>query len=84
MRAITVLPGIANSARLDEVPEPPLSEGPVLVVSPTRSLPDGMSMTSISTAIAAAMINGGALMPQGPLEGVDRGFLVAGSGDRSS
>jgi hypothetical protein len=24
MRAITVLPGIANSARLDDVPEPPL------------------------------------------------------------
>jgi glucose 1-dehydrogenase len=31
MRAITVLPGIANSARLDEVPEPPLSDGGVLV-----------------------------------------------------
>src|SRR4051794_10704880 len=31
MRAITVSPGIANSARLDEVPEPPLSDGAVLV-----------------------------------------------------
>ena len=31
MRAITVLPGIANSARLDEVREPPLSDGAVLV-----------------------------------------------------
>ncbi|HEY7661717.1 MAG TPA: glucose 1-dehydrogenase [Xanthobacteraceae bacterium] len=31
MRAITVLPGVANSARLDEVPEPPLSDGSVLV-----------------------------------------------------
>jgi threonine dehydrogenase-like Zn-dependent dehydrogenase len=31
MRAITVLPGIADSARLDEVPEPPLSDGAVLV-----------------------------------------------------
>ena len=31
MRAITVLPGIANSARLDDVPEPPLSDGAVLV-----------------------------------------------------
>src|SRR5437763_357962 len=31
MRAITVLPGIANSARLDEVPEPPLSDGAILV-----------------------------------------------------
>src|SRR3954469_25597953 len=31
MRAITVLPGLANSARLDDVPEPPLSDGPVLV-----------------------------------------------------
>ena len=31
MRAITVLPGIANSARLDEVPEPLLSDGAVLV-----------------------------------------------------
>ena len=31
MRAITVLPGIANSARLDEVPEPPLSDVAVLV-----------------------------------------------------
>jgi glucose 1-dehydrogenase len=31
MRAITVLPGIAQSARLDDVPEPPESEGAVLV-----------------------------------------------------
>jgi threonine dehydrogenase-like Zn-dependent dehydrogenase len=31
MRAITVLPGVANSARLDEVPEPPRSDGAVLV-----------------------------------------------------
>ena len=31
MRAITVLPGIANSARLDEMPEPPPSDGAVLV-----------------------------------------------------
>jgi threonine dehydrogenase-like Zn-dependent dehydrogenase len=31
MRAITVLPGVANSARLDEVPDPPRSDGAVLV-----------------------------------------------------
>jgi threonine dehydrogenase-like Zn-dependent dehydrogenase len=31
MRAITVSPGIANSARLDEVPDPPVSDGSVLV-----------------------------------------------------
>ena len=31
MRAITVSPGVANSARLDEVPAPPLSDGPILV-----------------------------------------------------
>ena len=31
MRAITVLPGIANSARLDDVPEPPLADGAILV-----------------------------------------------------
>src|SRR5689334_11018125 len=31
MRAITVLPGIAGSARLEEVPEPAQSEGAVLV-----------------------------------------------------
>jgi len=30
MRALTVLPGVANSLRLDEVPAPPLSEGSVL------------------------------------------------------
>jgi threonine dehydrogenase-like Zn-dependent dehydrogenase len=30
MRALTVLPGVANSARLDEVPEPPLSDGTIL------------------------------------------------------
>jgi threonine dehydrogenase-like Zn-dependent dehydrogenase len=30
MRAITVSPGIANSARLDEVPEPPPSDGAIL------------------------------------------------------
>ena len=31
MRAITVAPGIANSARLDDVPEPPAADGAVLV-----------------------------------------------------
>jgi len=31
MRAITVLPGIGDSVRLDEVPEPPVSDGAVLV-----------------------------------------------------
>ena len=31
MRAITVLPGVACSARLEEVPEPAASDGPVLV-----------------------------------------------------
>jgi threonine dehydrogenase-like Zn-dependent dehydrogenase len=30
MRALTVLPGVANSLRLDEVPEPPLSVGSIL------------------------------------------------------
>jgi glucose 1-dehydrogenase len=30
MRAITVLPGVANSARLDDIREPPLSDGAVL------------------------------------------------------
>ena len=31
MRAITVVPGHADSVRLDEVPEPPADDGPVLV-----------------------------------------------------
>lgn len=31
MRALTVLPGVANSLRLDEVPEPLLAEGSLLV-----------------------------------------------------
>ena len=31
MRALTVSPGIANSARVEDVPEPPLSDGAVLV-----------------------------------------------------
>ena len=31
MLAVTVLPGLADSAELGEVPEPPLSDGPVLV-----------------------------------------------------
>src|ERR1700733_5496833 len=31
MRALTVAPGIANSARLDDIPEPPVSDGAVLV-----------------------------------------------------
>jgi threonine dehydrogenase-like Zn-dependent dehydrogenase len=31
MRAIPVWPGVANSARLDDIPEPPLSDGAVLV-----------------------------------------------------
>ena len=35
MRALTVAPGVANSARLEDVPEPPRSEGAVLVRSLT-------------------------------------------------
>jgi threonine dehydrogenase-like Zn-dependent dehydrogenase len=31
MRALTILPGVANSARLDDVPEPPVSDGAILV-----------------------------------------------------
>jgi threonine dehydrogenase-like Zn-dependent dehydrogenase len=31
MQALTVAPGAANSARLEEVPEPPAGDGPVLV-----------------------------------------------------
>ncbi|HEU5115379.1 MAG TPA: glucose 1-dehydrogenase [Isosphaeraceae bacterium] len=31
MRALTVLPGHGDSARLEEVPEPPIEDGPVLV-----------------------------------------------------
>jgi threonine dehydrogenase-like Zn-dependent dehydrogenase len=30
MRALTVLPGVANSLRVEEVPDPPLSEGSIL------------------------------------------------------
>src|SRR5262245_5133330 len=30
MQAITVLPGVANSARIDEVPEPPETDGAIL------------------------------------------------------
>jgi len=33
MRAITVLPGVANSARLDEVPDPAASDGAILARS---------------------------------------------------
>src|SRR5215475_12678019 len=31
MRALTVAPGTANSARIEDVPEPPVADGPVLV-----------------------------------------------------
>jgi threonine dehydrogenase-like Zn-dependent dehydrogenase len=31
VRAITVLPGVPNSARIDEIAEPPAADGPVLV-----------------------------------------------------
>jgi threonine dehydrogenase-like Zn-dependent dehydrogenase len=31
VRAITLLPGVPNSARLDDIAEPPISDGPVLV-----------------------------------------------------
>jgi glucose 1-dehydrogenase len=31
MRALTILPGVANSARVEDVPEPPPSDGSVLV-----------------------------------------------------
>jgi glucose 1-dehydrogenase len=33
MRALTVAPGIANSARVDDIPEPPRADGAVLVKS---------------------------------------------------
>jgi threonine dehydrogenase-like Zn-dependent dehydrogenase len=33
MRALTVLPGVANSARLDDIPEPSASEGSIVVRS---------------------------------------------------
>ena len=31
MRALTVAPGVANSARVEDVPDPPASDGAVLV-----------------------------------------------------
>ena len=31
MKALTVTPGKANSARVEDVPEPPISDGSVLV-----------------------------------------------------
>ena len=31
MRALTVAPGVANSARVEDFPEPPRSDGAVLV-----------------------------------------------------
>lgn len=31
MRALTVQPGVANSARVEDVPEPPAANGSVLV-----------------------------------------------------
>jgi glucose 1-dehydrogenase len=31
MRAITLTPGVKNSARLEEVPEPSVADGPILV-----------------------------------------------------
>jgi threonine dehydrogenase-like Zn-dependent dehydrogenase len=43
VRAITVQPGVARSARLDEVPDPPASEGSVLV----RTLAIGVCGTDI-------------------------------------
>ncbi len=43
MRAITVLPGVANSARLDDVPEPAAAAGSVLV----RTLAMGVCGTDV-------------------------------------
>ena len=31
MRAVTVLPGVSNSVQLDDIPEPPLADGEILV-----------------------------------------------------
>src|SRR5579871_5489331 len=41
MRALTVAPGIPHSAQLDEVSDPPLSDGPILI----RTLALGMCGT---------------------------------------
>lgn len=43
MRAISIVPGTAGSVRLDEVPDPPLSDGPVLA----RTLAVGVCGTDI-------------------------------------
>ena len=56
MRALTVLPGVAGSAKVTEVDQPPEADGPLLVetvggrpcVAPTLS-PDGVK-TVISLA----------------------------------
>ncbi len=38
MRAITVLPGVANSARLDDILPPPASDGAILVRTPALGM----------------------------------------------
>jgi glucose 1-dehydrogenase len=87
MRALTVLPGVANSARLEEVPEPPPDEGSILV----RTLALGVCATDreiIAGEYGAAppgrerLVLGheslGEVLQAPPDSGLARGDLVVG------
>ena len=52
MRAITVQPGVPRSARLDDVPDPPVSAGSVLV----RTLAMGVCGTDIEIVQGEARV----------------------------
>ena len=45
MRAITLLPGVPNSAQLDDIPEPPDSQGSVLVRTLALGVPQARALT---------------------------------------
>ena len=51
MKALTVVPGQAGSARLDEVDEPPETDGPVLVDAADACSISGNSSACVTIAV---------------------------------
>jgi len=87
MRALTVEPGKPHSARLDDVPEPPLSDGSVLVQSAALGV-CGTDREILSGAYGSAPANEnrlilgheslGRVLEAPPQSGLTRGDLVVG------
>ena len=57
MRALTVAPGTANSAKVEDVPEPPASDGAVLVRTLTP-VPMSVPLSAVLIGVALSTVVG--------------------------